>query len=130
MCSPVENFNSSFGHLPNSRNTIDVLNLVHNNSCLGYNDGALLMVDLLHEICLLHRSHLRVPLDHRHPRLELPRLPIESIKTTTSSVKIHPSQPNHNITFHSDPLYTVHPVMNLNEQVSSEACVTNRNQRV
>ena len=73
-CLPVHDFDSYLGHLSDDRYTVNVFNLVHDDSGLGHQDGAFLMVNFLYPVGFLHGSHLRVPLDDLDPGLEFLRL--------------------------------------------------------
>ena len=96
--SPVHDFDSYLGHLSDNRYTVNVLNLIHDDSGLGHHDGAFLMVNLLHPVGFLHSSHLRVALDDLDPGFEFLRLHpyfYPRLNCMIRLARLHPSNPQH-----------------------------------
>lgn len=80
----MDNLDSGLGNLAHDWNLVNALDLVHDDSRLRDNDGAILVVNLFDEISLFDRSHLRVALDDCHPCLEFPGLHAD----TSSIIKL------------------------------------------
>lgn len=98
---PVSNFNPDLGHLLHDWHAVNSLNLIHNNSSLGDENGTLLMVNFLHEIRLLDSFHFRVPLNNLYSGLKFLRL--QNINPFRKKVKHKPMIPSQTLQWQSKP---------------------------
>lgn len=108
----MHDFDSYLGHLSDHRYTVNVFNLVHDDSGLGHHDGAFFVVNFLYPVGFLHGSHLRIPLDDLDPGLEFLRLQPYFYPRLDCMIRLAktspPSNPQHPYFHHVSSFITPH----------------------